>query len=245
MGKDGGDFLRRHDFKLSVGAVGGLLVGAPAAELGDMAEAAALHVVVRDLDHQFGTHRLPRQVFALTPAALAAGHAAGSFTALGSMLGPGSPGMSSQCVLAIRLEKLGELAAFLHAEAGADADVLQGAGFVEEAEQERADESAIAFLVPAKAGHHAVTVTLVLDLEHHALVGLVGSGYRLGDDAVEAGAFKTLEPVGGNVAVDGGRSEMNGRRRGADQRFQLVPPGPEGIAAEVAVAEAQQVEEDQ
>ena len=54
----------------------GLLVGAPAPELRRVAEAAALHVVVGDLDHQLGPQRLPREILALAPAARRAGHAA-------------------------------------------------------------------------------------------------------------------------------------------------------------------------
>ncbi len=68
-------FLRRDDFQLRVGAVFGLLVDAPSAELGHVAKAAALHVFVSHLNHQLGTKGLPREIFALAPAALTAGHA--------------------------------------------------------------------------------------------------------------------------------------------------------------------------
>ena len=52
-----------------------LAIGAPAAEVGHVAEAAALHVFVGDLDDEFGAERFPGEVLALAPTALAAGHA--------------------------------------------------------------------------------------------------------------------------------------------------------------------------
>src|SRR5262245_17810888 len=73
--EDRGELVRRDDFELRVGAVGRLLVGAPAPEVRDVAEARALHVIVRDLDDELGTQRLPRQALARAPAALRAGHA--------------------------------------------------------------------------------------------------------------------------------------------------------------------------
>ena len=80
--------LRRNDFELGVRAVARLLVRAPPAKLRRVTEAAALHVLVSDFDHQFGTQRLPRQVLALAPAALAARHAMFGFTARWCLLGP-------------------------------------------------------------------------------------------------------------------------------------------------------------
>ena len=51
--------------------------------------------------------------------------------------------MIGERVLAIRREKFHQLLALLLREAGADADVLQRAGIVEEAEQQRADSRAL------------------------------------------------------------------------------------------------------
>ena len=58
-----------------------------------------------------------------------------------------------------------------------------------------ADGGALAFFVPSEAGDDAVAVALVFDFEHHALVGLVGSRRRLGDDAVETRALEATKPV--------------------------------------------------
>src|SRR5262245_54968293 len=69
------EFLWRDDFELRVGAVCWFLVRAPAAELGGVAGAVALHVVVCNLHYELRTQRFPGQVLALTPAALATGHA--------------------------------------------------------------------------------------------------------------------------------------------------------------------------
>ena len=61
----------RHSPKIAASSSGGTtsswakvqsrwrLVGPPAAELGGVAEAAALHVVVGDLDHELRPERLP------------------------------------------------------------------------------------------------------------------------------------------------------------------------------------------
>ena len=111
--------------------------------------------------------------------------------------------MIGERILAIRRKKFDQLAALLLGEAGADADVLQRARVVEEAEQQRADRGALAFLVPAKTGHHAVAIALVLDLEHHALVRLVGACDRLGHDAVETGAFEAAKPIRRDTPIRG------------------------------------------
>ena len=60
LAKISAQLLGRDYFELGIGAVGGLLVGAPAAELRDVAEAGALHVLVGDLDDQFRAEGLPR-----------------------------------------------------------------------------------------------------------------------------------------------------------------------------------------
>ena len=111
------------------------------------------------------------------------------------MLGPIFPRVSGQRVLAVWREEFYKLASLLFREARADADMLQRAGVVEKAEQERADSRALTLLVPAKAGNDTIAIALVLDLEHHALVGFVGSRNRLGDDAVETGALEATKPI--------------------------------------------------
>src|SRR6185503_3137097 len=69
------ELVRRNHFELRVGAIGGFLVRAPAPEVRGVAETRALDVVVSDLGHELGPHGFPRQILALAPAALAAGHA--------------------------------------------------------------------------------------------------------------------------------------------------------------------------
>ena len=49
--------------------------------------------------------------------------------------------------------------------------------------------------MPAKAGNDTIALALVLDLEHHALVGFVGSRNELSDDAVEASTLEATKPV--------------------------------------------------
>ena len=111
------------------------------------------------------------------------------------------PRMIVERVLAIGRENATSSRRFACGEARADADVMERARVVVEAEQQRADRGRLAALVPAEAGDDAVAVALVLHLEHHALVRLVGADVRLGHHAVEPGAFEALEPVGGDGAV--------------------------------------------
>src|SRR5579883_797192 len=180
--KNRGEFVRRYDFQLLVGAVLRLLIEAPSPELRGVAEASALHVLIGDFHDQFRTQRLPGKILAAAPAALRAGHAA-------ARIGPGprSPRMIFERVLPIRFQKLHQLQAHLIAEAGAHADVLQRAGIVVQTEQQRADAARLAFFVPAETGGDAIAIALVLDLQHDALVRLVAEVERLGDDAIESG----------------------------------------------------------
>ena len=166
------------------------------------------------------------------------------FPGFGLPLRPLPPRVRRKRVPAIRREILHELAALLVREARADADVLERAGIVEKAEQQRADRGALASPVPAKAGHHAVAIALVLHLEHHALVGLVGAGDRLGHHAVETRSLEAAKPIRGDARVGGGGRQMNGRRRGGEQQFQLLAARLKRFAAQVPVPLAQQVEQD-
>src|SRR5215831_13780430 len=126
----------RNNFELGIRAVARLLVRAPPAKLRCVTEAVALHVVVSDFDDQFRTQRLPRQVLALAPAALAARHAVRGFAVRWCMLGPIFPRVSAESVLTVGCEEFYQLASLLFCEARADADMLQHAIIVEETEQE-------------------------------------------------------------------------------------------------------------
>ena len=179
-----------------------------------MTEAAALHVVVSDFGDQFGTERLPGQILAPAPAALGARHAMLGVTVLSCLLGPMFPRVSSKRVLTVRREEFYQFASLLFREARADADVLQRAGVIEKAEQERADHCTLTVLMPAKTGNDTVTVALVLDLEHHALIRFVGSQNRFSDDAVETGAFEAAKPVRRNAQFASCGCQVEWRRYG-------------------------------
>jgi len=123
-------------------------------------------------------------------------------------------------VRAERLDVGRELGAKLRGHAAHDADVVQLAAVVVEARKQRTH--AVAVLVHAITGDHAVDRALVLHLQHRALPRLIGARDRLGDDAVEARALEPLEPVGGDVAV-GGRRRQEQRRLGrAEQPLELL-----------------------
>jgi hypothetical protein len=73
--EDGFEFFGGDYFQLGEGAGFEFAVGAPAAEVGHVAEAAALHVLVCDFDDKLGAEGFPFKIFAAAPTALAAWHA--------------------------------------------------------------------------------------------------------------------------------------------------------------------------
>ncbi len=128
--------------------------------------------------------------------------------------------MAGEGVAAQRRQLLRQAAPHRHRERRRDADVMEHAGVVEQAEQQRADRLGAAVfgaLVPAKAGDDAVGGARVLDLQHRPLARLVGRGERLGDDAVEAGAFELAQPRRRDVALARRRREVKRRRRAGEQ----------------------------
>src|SRR6185436_13782622 len=107
-----------------------------------------------------------------------------------------------------------------HRERRRDAHVVQVALVVVEAEQERAEQRALALLVEAEACHHALGGALVLDLEHGALAGLVRLLGALGDHAVEAGALEAREPLHRERMVARERREVERRRRSGQRTLE-------------------------
>src|SRR5713226_986219 len=104
-----------------------------------------------------------------------------------------------------------------------------------QAEQKGADRGALAVFVPSKAGHDAIAVALMLDLEHHALVRLIGPGNRLGDNPVETRAFKALEPIRRDTWITRRRSQMDWRHRARQHRLQLFAPPLERFDPPIAI----------
>src|SRR5688572_22878142 len=100
-----GELLRWNDLELSVCAIVRLLVRAPSAKLRGVPEAAALHVVVCDFNHQLGTQRFPREILALAPAALSSRHALRDFA------GPMFPGVTGERIVAVGSKEFRKLPA--------------------------------------------------------------------------------------------------------------------------------------
>src|SRR5207249_6136021 len=75
--QDVGEVVAHGLFELRIVAAPGSPVRAPAPELGGVPEPRALHVLVRDLTHQLGPERHPRQVLLGVPPAQAARQAVG------------------------------------------------------------------------------------------------------------------------------------------------------------------------
>ena len=119
-------------------------------------------------------------------------------------------------------------------------DVVQVAVVVEQAEEQRAD--AVAVLVPAEPGDHAVGRALVLHLRHHALVLLVGLVGGLGHHAVEPGALEADEPVLRDVRIVGHRREVHPIAVLAERLLEEPAPLGERLAGEITIVEGEQVE---
>src|SRR5262249_15053252 len=117
-------FLRRHDFKLRIGAVAWLLVLAPSPKLRGVTKSIALHVIISDLDDQLGSQRFPREILARAPAALRTRHTATRPGISVLVFCPAFPWMLGERVLAIRCEELYKLPTNDVAEARAHANVL-------------------------------------------------------------------------------------------------------------------------
>src|SRR5439155_26729607 len=98
--EDALQLVGRRDVELIVAAVLRPLVGTPADELCGVAEAAPLHVVVRDLAHAFGAEWHPAQILAAIPAAARAGQPLPLGLRLGLGLRPVAPGMIRERVTA-------------------------------------------------------------------------------------------------------------------------------------------------
>src|SRR5262245_12007028 len=241
--EDRRQLVRRDHLELRVAALARGLVRTPPPELRGVAEAPALHVVVRDLDHQLRPERLPREILALAPAAVAPRHALR--TRLRAVLArPVPPGMIGERIRAVGRERRDELAPLRVGEARHHADVLERARRVVEPEQERADRHSGTALVPAEARHHAVALPLVLHLEHHPLVRLVGAAFGLRHHAVQARALEASEPVGRGAALLGGRRQVQGRLGALEQRLELAAALAERAGAQVPIALAEKVPED-
>src|SRR5207244_8996423 len=100
-------------------------------------------------------------------------------------------------------------------------------------------------LVPAEARHHAVRGTYVLDLDHHALGGLIGRRLMLGDHAVEPGAFEAMEPFLGHRALATAGREMDAARGPLERLLQQQAALGLRAGADVARVSGEQVERDE
>src|SRR6185437_8347630 len=94
-------------------------------------------------------------------------------------------------------------------------------------------------------GDHAVRGALVLDLEHDALVRLVGDGQRLGDHTVEPGSLELVEPALREAQIRRGGGDVKRRTRTFQGIHQCGAAVGERPPAEVVIADGQQVEGDE
>ena len=115
--------------------------------------------------------------------------------------------MPFERVVCQRFEFIQELGSPLRRERRSHADGVHVAVGVEQPEQERTH--ALAVLVDPIPANRTVGGALVLHLHQSSPARLVRPGERFGDDAVEAGAFESVEPVVSDGAVRGRRGHMH------------------------------------
>src|SRR5215813_249346 len=149
--------------------------------------------------------------------------------------------MIGKRVLTVRSQELDKLFAFGCGEAGADADMLQCTRVIVQTQKQRAAGCAVTFLVPAESGNQAIAFTLMLYLEHHALIGLIRLRMRRRDHSIKAWTFEAPKPICGDGTVPGRGREMNGWLGFFQQRFQVLPASGEGVPHQVAVSETEQI----
>jgi hypothetical protein len=124
-------------------------------------------------------------------------------------------------------------------------DVLQVPLAVPQAQQQRADESSRAVLVPPEAGDDTVGGALVLDLGHRPLPRGVRIRRSLGDHAVEAGTLEHLEPSLCDGRIGGRGGELDRFGGIADELLEALTPLTERGVAQVIGSIGQAVEGDE
>ena len=120
--------------------------------------------------------------------------------------------------------------------------MIEPAGVVVEAEEERADERLAGGV--AEAADHAIGGADVLHLEHGADLGLVEPVEALADDAVDRAAGPGEPGLRLDRIAGVGRERDAGGPAGEDG-FERSAAGGERFAAEVASAVAEEVEGDE
>src|SRR6202041_1963322 len=137
-----------------------------ASELRHMPKPVSLHVVISDLDHQFGPQSLPGKILSLAPAALPARQTLSGRRAIRRPL---PPRVTGQSVLPVRVQNLLQFQTPGHRKTRADPDMLQRAAIVKQTEQKRSDLRPVPRLMPPKARHYAIAIAFMFDLQHDAL----------------------------------------------------------------------------
>src|SRR5262245_40253040 len=132
-GEDLLELVRSRDLELIVLAVGWSFVGAPALKDRGVAEAVPLHVVVLHLADALQTKRLPGQILAGAPPALAARHAGRTRLV---QVRPVAPRMVFERPLPQWRELLRQLATPRHRERRRDADVMEPTLSIVESQEE-------------------------------------------------------------------------------------------------------------
>ena len=120
---------------------------------------------------------------------------------------------------------------------------MHRAFFVIQAQQKRAQRRSVARLAPAD--HHAVGRALVLDLDPEPLARHIRAVPRLGDHAVEPGAFELLEPVLGCLGVARVRGEEDRLLHALEQLLEAFAALSQRLLAQVGRALSEQVESDE
>src|SRR5262245_11226265 len=149
-----------------------------------------------------------------------------------------------QRVQTVRREEADEFSALRVREAGANSHMLKVASIIEKAEQEGPDGLPLSTFVPAEASDDTVAFTLMLHLQHRALIGLVDARRLFRHHAIEACPLEAAEPISGRGNVARHRREVERWNRSREQRLKGRSPLLKWHSLQVSIALAQEIEKD-
>jgi hypothetical protein len=114
---------------------------------------------------------------------------------------------------------------------------MQDAALIEKPQKKRADTASI--LVLPEPANDTVGSSLVLDLQHDPLPGLISEFTILGNDTVEPGPLEAREPITSHVGCRGARCHVDRVFYMLEQIFQLRTPIGEGLLQEAPIVKGQ------
>jgi hypothetical protein len=151
--------------------------------------------------------------------------------------------MIDKRVVPVWRQEIHQLSPFLLRKTRADPNMLQSARFIEKSKQQRTNRRALSVFVPPKPCNDAVTIPLVLHLQHHAFISLIGARNILRHHSIETGTLKAPEPVSSDTSFLGRRRYVNWRRSRGQQSLEPLPTISKWLTAKILIRFTQKIKE--